>query len=139
MSSVDHIQLIERSLSAWKQQDESYITEVFHESLVYEDVPLRKIMNGTAAFREFFRVNTVAFPDLDMTLLMAVADTEAGGAEWTLTGTFLGETPELGRPTGRQFNIRGASIFRFKENRILTVTDYFDGQSFTSQLGVQEG
>lgn len=127
-------ELIERSIDAWKTRDPGYIAEVFHEELIYEDVPLSKVMKGLVEFREFFDVNTFAFPDIEMKLIAVTTDSIYGAAEWTLSGTFLGKTVELGSPSGKRFDIRGASFFRFRDNRILTATDYFDGPSFTSQL-----
>lgn len=134
MSPPHNIALITRSLAGWRAKTTDYIREVFHEDLVYEDVPLRKVVTGLAEFEDFFTTSLTAFPDLEMTLITALADDERGAAEWRLEGAFLGAGSDFGAPTGHRFTIRGASIFGFKDGRILRVADYFDGDAFAKQL-----
>lgn len=136
MSFSHNKALISRSMRAWQSPTPAVLAEIFHVDLIYEDVPLAKVMRGLAAFELFFMENKQAFPDIEMKLIDAVADEALGGAEWTLSGTYMVDLDGLGAATGRRFDIRGASIFRFADSRIISVADYFDGPSFTSQLGI---
>jgi steroid delta-isomerase-like uncharacterized protein len=99
-------------------------------------VPLGKVMKGHDQFREFYETSIVAFPDIAMTLVAATADAKAGGAEWTLSGTFTGETELLGKPTGKRFEIRGASFLRFEDGKISYLADYWDMVALSTQLGI---
>ncbi|MBO9376364.1 hypothetical protein GG804_06260 [Sphingomonas histidinilytica] len=136
MSDPHNLKLVERVIGAWKTRDSQVFFELFHHDVVYDDVPLGKVMKGHDQFREFYETSIVAFPDIAMTLVAATADAKAGGAEWTLSGTFTGETELLGKPTGKRFEIRGASFLRFEDGKISYLADYWDMVALSTQLGI---
>jgi hypothetical protein len=39
--------------------------------------------------------------------------------------------------TGRQYSIRGTTIFKFENNKIKRLSDYYNAGRFLYQLGVQ--
>lgn len=136
MSDANNLKLLERAIGAWKTKDSQAFFEVFSSDVIYDDVPLGKVMKGHQEFRDFYEASIIAFPDIDMKLIAGTADAVSGGAEWTLSGTFLGETEMMGKPTGKRFEIRGASFLRFKDGKISYLADYWDMVALSSQLGL---
>jgi steroid delta-isomerase-like uncharacterized protein len=58
-----------------------------------------------------------------------------GGVEWVMRGTHRGDLP--GMPaTGKQVEVRGASILEFADGKIRRCSDYWDMATFLKQLGL---
>jgi steroid delta-isomerase-like uncharacterized protein len=134
MSDTTNKSLLERAIAAWGKKDSQAFFEVFHDEVIYDDVALGRVMTGHREFREFYEQSIIAFPDINMALVAAVADGENGGAEWVLSGTFTGSTEMMGEPSGKSFSLRGSSVARFKDGKISYLADYWDMVSLSSQL-----
>lgn len=136
MSNTANLETVERCIAAWGRKDAATFLELFSPDIVYDDVPLAKVLRGHDEFKQFYDVSIVAFPDLYMDLIAAVADDTKGAAEWTLSGTFLGETEMMGKPTGKSFEVRGTSFINFDNGKISYLADYWNMVSLTEQLGI---
>ncbi len=56
-------------------------------------------------------------------------------AEWVMSGTHTGKSPEL-PPTGKKFSLIGSSIMQIRDGKISRQTDYWSMMSFLQQVGV---
>ena len=118
----------------WTAHDLDRLLPLFTEDLVYEDVTMGAVNHGAAELRAFGEGFLSGFPDLAVELTSAVSDGTRGGAEWVLRGTHKGDLP--GMPaTGRRVEVRGASAFEFRGDKIRRCSDYWDMAALLKQLG----
>jgi hypothetical protein len=61
-------------------------------------------------------------------------DGTRAGAEWTLAGTYTGDTP-TGPVKNKRFSIRGASHVITEGDKIKRFTDYYSLTDFYRQVG----
>jgi steroid delta-isomerase-like uncharacterized protein len=68
-------------------------------------------------------------------LTSRLATGRQGGAEWVMRGTHRGDMPGL-PATGKQVDLRGASIFDLADGKIRRCSDYWNVATFLKQLGL---
>ena len=88
---------------------------------------------GPAALQETVQRTRAAFPDLAYTLLDQTAEADRVVTHWTWTGTHLGELWGVA-PTGRRVTRAGATMFRFREGKIVDYWSYWDSAVVIRQL-----
>ena len=119
----------------WSSHDMDAMASLFTDDVVYEDVTLGAVNHGKNEFRHFAEEFLGGFPDVTFELTSRFATTRQGGAEWVMRGTHRGDLP--GMPaTGKQIEIRGASILEFDDGKIRRCSDYWDMAMFLKQLGM---
>jgi steroid delta-isomerase-like uncharacterized protein len=135
MRAADQQRVIEEWATLWTAHDMERLLPLFTEDLVYEDVTLGAVNRGPTQLRAFGEGFIAGFPDVTFELTSACADGTRGGAEWIMRGTHDGDLP--GMPaTGRRVEIRGASAFEFRDDKICRCTDYWDMAMLLKQLGL---
>jgi steroid delta-isomerase-like uncharacterized protein len=77
-----------------------------------------------------------AFPDLNVSVEDAIAESDRVVIRYTSRGTHQGETGGLGPPTGRQIELEGLAMQRFEESKIVEFWDRFDNLGLLQQLGL---
>jgi steroid delta-isomerase-like uncharacterized protein len=125
--------VVVRWAKAWSTQDTPLFLSLFAEDARYCDVALDKAFYGTEAIRAFFEGTFRTFPDFKMEIgACAVAETAAAG-EWTMSGTFLGES--FGEPpTGKSFRVQGCCFMRLLDGRIVEHRDWWNPATFAEQV-----
>jgi steroid delta-isomerase-like uncharacterized protein len=119
----------------WSTHDMPRLLGLFTDDVVYEDVTMGAVNHGTAELRAFGEGFFVGFPDVTFEVTSRFACGTSGGLEWVMRGTHRGDLP--GMPaTGKQVNVRGASIIEFAGDRIRRCSDYWDMVTFLKQLGL---
>lgn len=78
-----------------------------------------------------------AFPDMKLTVDLAVAEGDRVGARVTATGTHTGEFEGI-PPTGMSFETTEMDFFRIADDRIVEVWHLYDAFGMMSQLGLME-
>jgi steroid delta-isomerase-like uncharacterized protein len=129
---VDH--LIVEWAAGWASRDVERVASVFSEDCVYEDVPLGVVNRGRDELRAFGAAFLAAVPDFDVKLRSHVAAGAWAAAEWQMTGTHVGDLPDM-PATGRRFAVRGASVFEIADGKLRRCSDYWDSGSWLRQLG----
>ena len=76
-----------------------------------------------------------AFPDAHITDEDMIAEGDKVVRRYTTRGTHQGETEEFGPPTGRQIELKGITIHRFEDGKIVEEWEIFDTLSMLKQLG----
>jgi steroid delta-isomerase-like uncharacterized protein len=76
-----------------------------------------------------------AFPDATITGEDVIAEDDRVVRRYTTRGTHQGETEEFGPPTGRQIELKGITIHRFEDGKIVEEWEIFDTLSMLKQLG----
>jgi steroid delta-isomerase-like uncharacterized protein len=119
----------------WSSHDMDRLLALFTADVVYEDVTMGAVNHGKAELRAFGEGFFVGFPDVAFEVTSRFAGRTSGALEWVMRGTHRGDLP--GMPaTGRQVDVRGASIIEFAGDKIRRCSDYWDMATFLKQLGL---
>lgn len=119
----------------WNERDADSLESLFTADAVYYDMGLPHTSDGVGAIREFIDITLNAFPDLGLELHAATGNGEVAMAEWTMSGTHLGDAP--GQPaTGKAFLLPGMSISRLRDGKIYLHRDYWNLVTMNTQLGL---
>ena len=112
--------------------DKVYVTDlVWHE-------PDQDIQ-GLEEAKQFVSMYKTAFPDLSATVEDVIAEGDKVVTRYTLRGTHQGEIEEFGPPTGRQVEIKGITIHRVEDGKIVEEWERYDNLSVLQQLGLAPG
>lgn len=124
-------------LAAFSAGDAAKAAELLAPDAVYLDVTIGEPQNGRDAIRSaVIEPYLKAVPDLKWDMRGAPIVTGGRVAfEWRISGTNSGMWPEDVPASGRAFSLDGVSIMEVRDGLIATLTDYYDGLSFQSQLG----
>ena len=120
--------------AAWSVHDVDMLLTLFTDDGVYEDVPLGIVSRGKAAVKAFAEAVFAAFPDFEIKLISGFTAGNWAGAEWTMSGTHLGDLASL-PATGKPFSVRGSTIFELQSGKIRRNSDYWDRVTWLKQLG----
>jgi steroid delta-isomerase-like uncharacterized protein len=119
----------------WSSHELDRLLPLFTDDVVYEDVTMGAVNHGKAELRAFAEGFFAGFPDVTFELTSRFTTGSQGGAEWGMRGTHRGDLP--GMPaTGKQVEVRGASILEFADGKIRRCSDYWDMATFLRQLGL---
>ena len=92
---------------------------------------------GFEEFSERWDLFFTAFPDLEFTVDLVVAEGDLVATHWTATGTQRGEWQGIA-PTDREVTWQGINIFRFECGLIVESWGKADHLGLLSQLGAVE-
>jgi steroid delta-isomerase-like uncharacterized protein len=97
--------------------------------------PVHGKLKGRERIADVYRNWFSAFPDVRFEATDVVAEDERAVMFWTVTGTHTAEFSGF-PPTGRTFQIRGASLYTFSDGRIVHERRLYDFTSLLMQIGV---
>ena len=101
----------------------SFVNHVHH----HRDIGLQQDQNAARGWKS-------AFPDLRMTLNLAIAEGDLVAVLWTGTGTNTGAGNGI-PATGQKGELRGVTIWRIQGGRITEEWSEFDRTDMLKQLG----
>ncbi|MFQ5890923.1 MAG: ester cyclase [Gemmatimonadota bacterium] len=130
--------VVQRLAAAWNTQDLGGLETVFAPDAVQEDVTSGAKWQGLSEIRASYRDTWQAIPDVQTEVTQAIVAGEWIAWEWTMTATHTGDFPDL-PATGRRFTLRGVSISRVRDGKILSQRDYYDQATFLRQVGAFPG
>ena len=91
--------------------------------------------HGTDEITKFADGFFTVAPDLYIDLLASFGTDEWAAAEWLFSGTDTGGV--AGAPTGKHFEVRGATIFELQDGKARRNTDYYNASTVLRQLGLR--
>ncbi len=121
-------------IEAWNDGDLDRLDEYIATDVVRR-VP--ETMDGANSLEELKQRITdfrTAFPDMTVTIDEAIFAKNRAAAQWTFTGTNTG--PGDHPPTGKAVSIKGASVHRYEDGKLVEEDVYFDVLGFMTQLGL---
>jgi predicted ester cyclase len=68
-----------------------------------------------------------------------IAEGDKVVTRYTVRGTHQGEMEEFGPPTGRQVEVKGITIHRVEDGKIVEEWERYDNLSLLQQLGLAPG
>ncbi len=132
MSAEENKALAQHSWELLRNMD--ILEEVYDTDLVWHE-PDQDIQ-GMEQARQFVSMFLSAFPDLQATVEDAIAEGDKVVTRWTLRGTHQGEIEEFGPPTGKQIELKGITIHRIEDGKIVEEWERYDNLSVMQQLGL---
>jgi steroid delta-isomerase-like uncharacterized protein len=132
MSTEENKALAQHSWELLRNLD--ILEEVYDTDLVWHE-PDQDIQ-GMEEARQFVSMFLSAFPDLQATVEDAIAEGDKVVTRWTLRGTHQGEIEEFGPPTGKQIEVKGITIHRIEDGKIVEEWERYDNLSIMQQLGL---
>ena len=132
MSTEENKALAQHSWELLRNLD--ILEEVYDTDLVWHE-PDQDIQ-GMEQARQFVSMFLSAFPDLQATVEDAIAEGDKVVTRWTLRGTHQGEIEEFGPPTGKQIEVKGITIHRIEDGKIVEEWERYDNLSVLQQLGL---
>jgi steroid delta-isomerase-like uncharacterized protein len=125
--------LLEALVQAWNSHDSAAVDTLMQLHALHEDLALGFRGEGLEQIKGFMRQTLEMIPDFDWRATNILVDGSQAAAEWTLAGTYTGDTPQ-GPVKNRRFSIRGASVVVTDHGRITRFTDYYTLAEFYRQV-----
>jgi steroid delta-isomerase-like uncharacterized protein len=123
---------------AWEAiNNPDILDEVYALDVVWHE-PDQEVQ-GLEEARQFISMYKTAFPDLNVTVEDVIAEGDKVVTRITFHGTHQGEVEEFGPPTGRQIEVKGITISRIENGKIVEDWDSYDNLSILQQLGLRTG
>ena len=132
-TSTDPRVLFNSFVAAWNSHDYGALDTLVAANAVEEDLALGFRGEGPGGFQGFMRQTLGMIPDFDWQPTNVLADSFKVAAEWTLRGSYTGDTP-TGPVRARRFNIRGVSVVITNGRRITRFSDYYNLAEFYRQV-----
>ena len=126
--------LARRSWELVSQRNPDLLEEVYAADLVWHEPD--QDVQGIEEAKQYLSMYLTAFPDLNTTVEDAMAEGEKAVTRWTISGTHQGEIEEFGPPTGRPVEIKGITIHRIEDGKIVEEWERYDNLSIMQQLGL---
>jgi steroid delta-isomerase-like uncharacterized protein len=134
MSTEENKALARRSWEIVNQRNPDLIEELYPPDFVWHE-PDRDIQ-GYEQAKQFVSTFFKALPDITITVEDVIAEGEKVVSRYTFRGTHQGETEEFGPPTGKQMELKGITIHRFEDGKIVEEWEAYDNLSVLQQLGL---
>jgi steroid delta-isomerase-like uncharacterized protein len=110
------------------------IEEIYPPDLVWHE-PDQDLL-GYEQARQFVSSFFRGFPDINITVEDVIGEGEQVVTRYTIRGTHHGETEEFGPPTEKQMELKGITIHRFEDGKIVEEWEAYDNLSVLQQLGL---
>jgi steroid delta-isomerase-like uncharacterized protein len=127
----------EKARLSWEivnQRDTDLIEEIYPADFVWHE-PDQDI-RGYEQAKHFVSTFFKALPDINITIEDVIAEGDKAVTRYTIRGTHQGETEEFGPPTGKQMELKGITIHRFEDGKIVEEWEAYDNLSVLQQLGL---
>jgi steroid delta-isomerase-like uncharacterized protein len=124
-------------LSAWNAHDTSQASTLLADDVEYFDAGFAGIQRGRdAAIEKGMSAFLRGVPDLHMELRgEPIVGDEAVAWEWTFTGTNTGTWGGI-PATKQHIQLKGFSLMRLRNGRIVALSSYYDTGTLNRQLGL---
>ena len=129
--------VLERWLAAWNAHDQVQAALLLAEDVEYFDAGFSGIQKGRdAAIDRGVSVVLRGVPDLRVELRgEPVVTPDAVAWEWTFSGTHTGTWGGIAA-TNQQIRLKGFSLMRLRDGKIVQLSSYYDTGTLNRQLGL---
>jgi steroid delta-isomerase-like uncharacterized protein len=125
--------LVRDYVAAWNTHDADRLTSLFAGDGSYGEFGLGRVMLGREEIRRYLIATFAALPDLTITPTgEPLSSGERVFWKWLMIATHQGEFAGM-LPTGKRFELRGASALLTRGDKIVRGADYFDVASVGGQ------
>jgi predicted ester cyclase len=120
----------------WNSKDASGIQRFIAPA--YRGFETEALISGIAGYKEHFAALTTAFPDLRITIDVALEGADRAAARYVVVATHTGPFGEI-PPTGKRVRVTGEAIIRVSNRQIVEEHANSDALGLLQQLGVIPG
>ncbi|MDY6819168.1 MAG: ester cyclase [Halobacteriales archaeon] len=121
----------------WQNQDLSFADEYVAEDYVLHDPTQPEPIRGRAGYKEYVRMMSEAFPDMEVTDYDMIAEDDTVAVRYNWRATHDGELMGI-EPTGIELTGSGMVFVRFADGKMQEAWTIDDGLGVLEQLGVFE-
>jgi steroid delta-isomerase-like uncharacterized protein len=132
--SEENKDLARRSWEIVSQRNPDLLEEAYAADIVWHEPD--QVVRGLEEAKQFYSMYLSAFPDFNATVEDVIAEGDKAVTRWTIRGTHQGEIEEFGPPTGKQVEIKGITIHRIEDGKIVEEWERYDNLSVMRQLGL---
>jgi len=132
---MTNLQIAREWLQGMNEHDVEKMFRLCTEDLIGDEVAEPEPHVGRAAVKESYVDLFNGFPDCKAEILNELAGDDQVLIEIRWTGTNTGEfrgTPATGKPV----DVRIAYIFKFRDGKICSITEYYDAATVVAQMGL---
>ena len=126
-----------KSLKAWNEGNVEVIDEVYSADLIRHGIDGPEVV-GAEAFKAYIGMMRTIYADLHIAVDGEFGSGDMLTVQWTATGTNKGALSEEIPATGKDIDVSGVTIFKFKEGKIAEEWAYWNHGgpgSVMTQLG----
>ncbi len=136
MSAQDNAKLVQAIVDGFNARDYSPFTAAAADSIEVQDLPRSITHHGPAGFRQFTEDLHSVFPDTRITVTNLQATDRQVTLEFSCNGTNTGAFGLI-PATGKGVRMDFVNIYEFSDGKISKVRTYYDGLTFSRQLGLR--
>ena len=137
--AIDNLEIARMYTDKFNQHDADGCAALAAEDGKFTDVVLGMDSEGPSGLRAWTQLWLTAFPDANVEVVNAVASGDTVVTESIFRGTQRGPlvTP-MGSipPTGRQVEGYACTVTRYRDGKLVSGRQYYDGLALLRQLGV---
>lgn len=131
----DTLELLRRYYDAFNAQDREGMLALLSEDVVH-DLNQGERETGRAAFRAFMeRMDRSYRERLTDVVVLSSPDGSRAGAEYVVHGEYLATDEGLPEANGQTYVLPGGAFFEIRDGLIVRVTNYYNLQDWTRQVG----
>ena len=123
--------MAEKLFAAWNSHDADKVAATFSEDAVYEDVAAGHTSRGRAEVRKWAAGAFDAIENFKIGVVSSSFHNGRGVVEWVWSGTDKGLLK-----TGKNFSVRGVSVFEVRGGKISRYKEYYDFATVMRQVGM---
>lgn len=130
------IKLAEDLMNLWETGDTLKTGEIFADSSTYEDVANNRTFYGIQGVNKYVGHVHSWGSDIKMEIRNLLVSDDAAYIEWTFTAKQT--SPIKGmvlQATNKPVTLKGVTLIKFSDDKIITAKDYMDVLGFVLQLG----
>jgi steroid delta-isomerase-like uncharacterized protein len=128
--------VVREFFAAFEALDPDRIVATLAEDAALEEVPTGLVREGRDAFRAYLEEFFAAFSDATLHYADAFAAEAWAAGEWTFSGRYTGQLPDLPSGEGQPLTIRGVDVIAVADGQIRSGREYYDLCSLLAQVGV---
>lgn len=135
--ALDNLEIARRYTEAFNQHDAGGCAAFAAEDGKFTDMVSGRDFEGPAGLREWNELMFAAYPDAHSEIVNSFASGDTVVTEVIFRGTHSGVTPTLAiPPTGKQIELQSCIVARYRDGKIVSGRQYYDGLGLLRQLGV---
>ena len=118
----------------WNLGNADFVFQVFAEDYIRHDLRPTTGLPGPEGQKKIAADFRAAFPDLEWTIDIILAEGDLVTGRWTAKGTNTGQWGSI-EPTGKKVVFSGVNIFRFANGKVVEIWNHRDDLGLREQLG----
>jgi steroid delta-isomerase-like uncharacterized protein len=135
MSTEQNKTLVRRFYEeVWNKGNVEFAFEVFAEDYIRHDLRPTQALPGPEGQRKIAADFRAAFPDLEFSVDLILAEGDLVAGRWTARGTNTGPWGSV-EPTGKRAEFSAVNIFRFANGKVVEIWNHRDDLGLREQLG----